>query len=106
MCPRPRLLLSLALVASHLLSCTSDARSDGVVRVFAASSLTEAFGDLETSFEAAHPGVDVQLSFAGSQVLRLQLERGAQADVFASANPAHLEALREAGLTAPAHAVA
>lgn len=66
--------------------------------VFAASSLTESFQQLEEGFERAHPAVDVQLTFAGSQVLRLQLEQGATADVFASANPAHVEALAEAGL--------
>lgn len=66
--------------------------------VFAASSLTEAFGDVEMLFEAAHPGVDAVLSFAGSQTLRLQIERGARADVFASADPAQTAALAEAGL--------
>lgn len=66
--------------------------------VFAASSLTEAFDALAAAFEAAHPGVDVQPTFAGSQTLRLQIEEGAPADVFASANEAHMEALRSAGL--------
>lgn len=61
--------------------------------VYAASSLTEAFGDIERAFEAAHPSVDVVLHFAGSQVLRLQIEHGAAADVFASANPEHMAAL-------------
>jgi molybdate transport system substrate-binding protein len=73
---------------------------DGRTRltVFAASSLTEAFQDLEARFEAAHPQVDVQLTFAGSQALRLQIAEGAPADVFASADAAHLAALEEAGL--------
>ena len=66
--------------------------------VYAASSLTEAFGELEAMFEAAHPGTDVVVTFAGSQVLRIQIEEGAPADVFASANPEHLEALVAAGL--------
>lgn len=68
-----------------------------VLRVHAASSLTESFQDLEAAFEAAHPDIDVQLTFAGSQVLRLQLEQGASADVFAPADPAHLQALARAG---------
>lgn len=66
--------------------------------VFAASSLTEAFRGIETLFEAAHPGVDAVFSFAGSQTLRLQIERGARADVFASADPRHAALLAEAGL--------
>lgn len=70
------------------------------VDVFAAASLTEVFRALEAPFEAAHPDLDLRLSFAGSQVLRVQLEHGARADVFASANIAHASALEEAGLIA------
>ena len=44
-----------------------------------------------------HPDVDVQLTFAGSQVLRLQIEQGAAPDVFASANENHMQALIDAG---------
>ncbi len=70
--------------------------------VLAASSLTEAFQDLERDFEAAHPNVDVQLTFAGSQVLRLQIQQGAKVDVFASANESHMQALVATGhLAAP-----
>jgi molybdate transport system substrate-binding protein len=66
--------------------------------VFAAASLTDAFRELELGFEAENPGLDVSVSFAGSQILRLQIEQGAGADVFASANPGHMQALVEAGL--------
>jgi hypothetical protein len=37
------------------------------IRVFAASSLSAAFGDLANRFEHAHPGVTVRLNLAGSQ---------------------------------------
>ncbi|MGD8863504.1 MAG: molybdate ABC transporter substrate-binding protein [Myxococcales bacterium] len=86
--------LALALLAA---ACTADddART---LSVFAASSLTEAFTELERAFEAAHPGVDVRTTFAGTQVLRLQLEQGARADLFASADRRHVEALRDKGL--------
>lgn len=66
--------------------------------IFAAASLTDAFRELERGFETDNPGVDVNLSFAGSQVLRLQIEQGAGADVYASANLRHMQALLEAGL--------
>ena len=75
------------------------ARPD-TLEVYAASSLTEAFTRLEGAFEAAHPNVDLRLTFAGSQVLRLQIEAGAKADVFASANATHAGALVQAGLAA------
>jgi molybdate transport system substrate-binding protein len=56
------------------------------------------FRELEERFEVANPGTDVVLTFAGSQLLRIQIEEGAPADVFASANPEHVQALLEAGL--------
>lgn len=67
------------------------------VQVFAASSLADAFREMKTAFEAEHPGTDVRLVFAGSQVLRLQIEQGARADVFASADRRHIESLARAG---------
>lgn len=87
---------SSTLVAALLLTGCSEpsAAPRTTVSVFAASSLTEAFGTLAQRFEAAHPDVEVRLTFAGSQVMRLQIEQGAPADLFASANPAHVEALR------------
>jgi molybdate transport system substrate-binding protein len=54
--------------------------------VFAAASLTESFTEIGKQFEADNPGVKVVFNFAGSQQLRAQLEQGAKADVFASAN--------------------
>ncbi|HJK95699.1 MAG TPA: molybdate ABC transporter substrate-binding protein, partial [Polyangiaceae bacterium LLY-WYZ-14_1] len=73
----------------------------GRLLVLAAASLTEAMGDAARAFEAEHPGTRVETSFAGSQALRLQVEHGVRADVFASANPAHTGALRRAGLVRP-----
>jgi len=54
--------------------------------VSAASSLANAFADLGKAFEAAHPGDKVVLNLAASDVLLRQLEQGAPADVFASAD--------------------
>jgi molybdate transport system substrate-binding protein len=68
--------------------------------VLAAASLGDAFAELEQTFEAAYPDVDVVVATAGSQILRLQLENGARADVFASAHPDHVQALDDGGLVA------
>jgi molybdate transport system substrate-binding protein len=70
--------------------------------VFAAASLREAFTTLGHRFEALHAGTHVVLSFAGSQTLRAQIEHGAPADVFASADERHMSALLAEGqVTAP-----
>jgi molybdate transport system substrate-binding protein len=45
------------------------------------------------AFEASHPGVTVAFNFGGSQNLRTQIEQGAPADVFASANTKEMDTL-------------
>lgn len=73
------------------------AQADQTLTVFAAASLTDAFEEIATAFEAAHPGVDVLFNFAGSSDLAAQLAEGAPADVFASANNRQMTAARDAG---------
>lgn len=68
--------------------------------VSAAASLTDVFGQLETRFEAANPGVDVRMNFGGSSELSSQIVAGAPADVFASANNAQVQKVVDAGLAA------
>lgn len=71
----------------------------GELTVFAAASLTAAFDQLATEFEAQHPGVDVlPISYDGSSVLATQLIEGAEADVFASADEKNLAKVTDAGL--------
>jgi molybdate transport system substrate-binding protein len=58
--------------------------------VFAAASLKDAFNETGRLFEANHTGTKVVFNFDGSQVLRTQLQQGAHADLFASANWAQM----------------
>jgi molybdate transport system substrate-binding protein len=64
-----------------------------ILNVFAAASLTDAFNEIGKNFEATNPGVTVTFNFAGSQALQTQIEQGAPADVFASANKTEMDAL-------------
>ena len=66
--------------------------------VYAAASLTDAFQELGRAFEATHAGMTVQFNFAGSQQLASQLEQGAPADVFASADKRWMSYAVEKGL--------
>lgn len=70
----------------------------GNLTVFAAASLTDAFGAVKTDLEAAHPGLAIAYNFAGSQALVTQLGEGAEADVFASANNTQMKAAQEKDL--------
>lgn len=74
----------------------TEARETELV-LFAAASLRDVLTSIAGDFRREHPGVDVRLSFAGSQELRAQIEHGAPADVFVSADERHMSALREAG---------
>jgi molybdate transport system substrate-binding protein len=69
----------------------------GQVTVFAAASLTDVFGELETRFEELNPQLEVVMSFAGSSSLSEQILQGAPADVFASADLATMAAVEDGG---------
>lgn len=69
--------------------------------VFAAASLRNVFEELAEGFRRRHGG-RVVFNFAGSQELRTQIEHGAPAAVFASADQAHMDALAAQGLVQPA----
>lgn len=95
---RRGLVLALALA---LLGCHKELPRKGPapkhdVTVFAAASLREAFTELGRKLESTHPATHVVLSFAGSQTLRAQIEQGAPADVFASADERQMNALAAA----------
>lgn len=59
--------------------------------VYAASSLTSTFTELGKKFEAEHKGVKVSFSFGGSSDLVAQIQQGAPADVFASADTKNMD---------------
>src|SRR5579862_7431409 len=68
--------------------------------VFAAASLHQAFPELGKQFEASHPGINVRFGFNGSQILEAQLEQGAAADIFASADKRQMDKALQAQLVA------
>lgn len=107
---RSRLIVTVSLIAVLVLACgrvspasveaapTQQAR---FVTVFAASSLTDAFKDLGAMFEAT-TGTPVTFNFGASTQLRTQLEQGAVADIFASADTVQMDRARQSGVIAGA----
>ena len=89
----------LVLTTAALAACGSDDEGGGeddggtTLTVYAASSLTATFEEIGEEFEAAHAGVEVAFNFAGSSDLVAQIQEGAPADVFASADEANMEKL-------------
>ncbi|MCL5257263.1 MAG: molybdate ABC transporter substrate-binding protein [Chloroflexi bacterium] len=78
----------------------SAAQAPREVTVFAASSLTESFTEMATVFEHDNPGTKIVFNFGSSSQLRTQLENGAQADVFASADQKQMDLAAQANVIA------
>lgn len=69
------------------------------VTVYAAASMTNALQDIAASYKKAEPTEDVVFSFASSSTLAKQIEQGAPANIFISANTKWMQYLSEKGLT-------
>ena len=99
---RIRLAAVLAAAALVLAACGGDddsggssgAQSPGEIKVFAAASLTAAFNELGPKYTAAE-GTKVTFNFAGSQALATQIQQGAPADVFASADINNMDKVKD-----------
>src|SRR4051794_27518938 len=70
---------------------TTTPKVTGSITVSAAASLTSAFTKLGTDFQKANPGTTVTFNFGGSGTLVTQIQGGAAADVFASADGANMQ---------------
>jgi molybdate transport system substrate-binding protein len=79
-------ILIIALLLASLITTSAHAQTRTTLTVFAAASLTDAFKEIKTAFEADNKDVEIVYSFGGSSALATQLKEGAPADIFASAN--------------------
>ncbi|HEV7523923.1 MAG TPA: molybdate ABC transporter substrate-binding protein [Acidimicrobiia bacterium] len=79
-------------------AASSTSKLNGPVDVFAAASLTGAFGNEKTALATSAPGLTLTYNFAGTQALVTQIQQGAPADVFASADVKNMQKLVDAGL--------
>jgi molybdate transport system substrate-binding protein len=95
-----RALVTVAAVAALIAASQPAAagrQPSGEVTVFAAASLTESFGAIARQFEKKYPDVDVKFNFDASSNLATQIQQGAPADVFASADEASLQKAADSG---------
>lgn len=90
------LVMAAVLLAAGGLATAAGPR----VMVWAAASTTNALQEVNRAFRAAS-GIEVVTSFAASSTLARQIERGAPADVFVSANTLWMDYLEKRGLLAP-----
>lgn len=104
---RSALFAVLLLLVGTLSACGNSATTSGnptatlgppvTLNVFAAASLTNAFNDIGKQFQKLHPNVTVTFNYAGSQALATQINQGAPADVFASANQTQMNVVVQGG---------
>ena len=91
-----RLIASL-LVGAALFCCVQTASQAAQITVFAAASLTESLKEIAAAYEK-QSGDKVVFNFAASGTLARQIEEGAPADIFFSADEAKADALEKKGL--------
>lgn len=93
----PLLLLFAMSACGGSSTGTGTSAAPVTLSVFAAASLQAAFTKIGTQFHAAHSNVTTTFNFAGSDALATQINQGAPADVFASANTAQMDVVVKAG---------
>lgn len=74
----------------------------GEVKLYGAASLADALKELTGIYQKAHPDVSIKNSFAGSSTLAKQIENGAPADIFISADNDWADYLQKRGLLSKA----
>lgn len=86
-------------VASAAPTADSTATSQAVeLTVYAAASLRDVLAEVRTAYETVFPGTTLTLATDSSSALRTQIEQGAPADVFLSADRNNAQSLVDAGL--------
>ena len=95
-----RILLSMGLLCLTIIASLQAAAQQPQILVFAAASLSETVQELSTNYEKTAQ-VTVKSSFDSSSVLARQIEAGAQADVFFSADTAWMDYLQSRNLIKP-----
>jgi ABC-type molybdate transport system substrate-binding protein len=90
----------LGVLAASLAFVSAVRAQPAEVVVFAAGSLRGALTEVAQSWQSAEPNAKVKFTFAASGLLKDRLAGGERADVFASANVEHPQALATAGRAA------
>ncbi len=93
--------LVLAALGSGVPAGATKEKLSGPVTVFAASSLKESFTAIQKDFNKKYPDVTVTFDFDASSNLAAQIQQGAPADVFASADEANLQKTIDSGDAVP-----
>jgi molybdate transport system substrate-binding protein len=88
---------TLAVLIAATQPAAAGQQPSGELTLFAAASLTDSFDAIAKQFEKRYPDVSVKFNFDSSSNLAAQIQQGAPADVFASADEANLQKAVDSG---------
>jgi molybdate transport system substrate-binding protein len=94
-------LAGLAVLIATVQPASAQQRPSGEITVFVAASLTESFDAMAKQFQKKYPDVEVRFSYDASSNLATQINQGAPADVFASADQDNLQKTIDSGAVTP-----
>ncbi len=91
---------AVCIAAAGMTGCSSQSQGSAEKKteltVFAAASMTETMEQIASSYEAAHPDIEITFNFDSSGTLKQQIENGAACDIFISAAPRQMNQLDSA----------
>jgi molybdate transport system substrate-binding protein len=95
--------IAVALLVVLIGACSASAGGSSPVEpvpltIYGAASLRDVLSAIETAYEAAVPGMSLTIATDSSSTLRTQIEEGAPADIFLSADRKQADALVDTGL--------
>jgi molybdate transport system substrate-binding protein len=93
---KPERIVALVCCAAMLVGAALPRQSN--LTIFAAASLTGAFNELADTLRHRMPDLHININYAGSQQLALQIQQGAAADIFASADDHWMTVVQGSGL--------
>jgi molybdate transport system substrate-binding protein len=92
---------ALGVLIATVQPASAQKKPSGEITVFAAASLTESFDAMAKQFQKQYPDIDVRFSYDASSNLATQINQGAPADVFASADADNLQKTIDAETVTP-----
>lgn len=93
--------LKMLFTVLMLQICTLASAQAQIIHLSVAASMTDAFNAITAGFTAQYPDAEFQPNFASSGSLAKQIEQGAPADIYVSANPKWMKYLLEKQMIEP-----
>jgi molybdate transport system substrate-binding protein len=92
--------LKLFIITLFFIICSVAAVQAQTIHLSVAASMTDAFKEIMAGFAEKHPAIEFLSNFSSSGSMAKQIEQGAPADIFVSANPKWMKYLAEKQLIA------